>query len=309
MIIASADSTWIDVFDRPLSERYGPAPCEAVQHIALVNAGRVTGETRSAMPDAPLLTLICEALQLLPAAVTARLKENFLGVYFANGVGSSAVTDIVVSPHSEFLGLIVVLDIEALQHENANAWASWRERSPFDQSASVTLDMRIADDDNLLHAIQFLLLHELGHALSAGRNVHPDWWSGLPDNLGANDYSYLPISWQIDDQRRIVPLPGNDFPLRASISHYDGDTRLPAGYITDIYRALRRTNFLTLYSATSVHEDFAESFACYVHMQLMHKPLSISIRQHEELIMHWQVDWRSERYASKLAFFKRLLGA
>lgn len=311
MIIASADSTWINVFDQALSERYGPAPQEAIHHIALVNAGRLTGETRPTMPGAPLLALIRQALQEMPPAVTARLQDNFLGVYFANGVGSSAITDIVVSPQSEFLGLIVVLDIEALQHDGANAWASWRERSPFDQSASVTLAMQIAheDDDNLLHAIQFLLLHELGHALSAGRRFHPDWWSGLPDQRRADDYSFLPISWEIDDTRRIVPLPGNDFPLRASVSHYDGDTRLPAGYIPDIYRALKRSGFPTLYAASSVHEDFAESFACHVHVQLMGKPLAVSIHQHGELVMHWQIDWRSERYAGKRAFFERLLGA
>lgn len=311
MIIASADSPWINVFDQPLSERYGPAPYEAIHHIALVNAGRVSGETRPTMPDAPLLALIREALQSIPAAVMARLQDSFLGVYFANGVGSSAVTDIVVSPHSEFLGLIVVLDIQALQHDGANAWASWRERSPFDQSASIALEMQIADkdDDKLLHAIQFLLLHELGHALSAGRAFHPDWWSGLPDHRNADEYSFLPISWQIDEKRRIVPLPGNDFPLRASVSHYDGDTRLPAGYITDIYRALKRTSFLTLYSASSVHEDFADSFACYVHMQIMNKPMAICIRQHGELMLQWRLDWRSERYAAKLAFFERLLGA
>lgn len=311
MIIASADSTWINVFDQPFCARHGPAPREAIHHIALVNAGRVAGETRAAMPEAPLLALIRQAMRCIPAAVSARLQDSFLGVYFATGVGSSAITDIVLSPHSEFLGLIVVLDIDALRHDGANAWASWRERSPFDQSAAVTLATRIAheDDDSLLHAIQFLLLHEIGHALSAGRGFHPDWWAGLPDQRCADDYSFLPLSWQIDDQRRIIPLPGNDFPLRASVSHYDGDTRLPAGYIPDIYRALKRTGFPTLYAATSVHEDFAESFACHIHTQLMGKPLAVTIHQHEELLMHWQLDWRSERYASKRAFFERLLGA
>lgn len=311
MIIASADSTWTNVFDQPLHARYGPAPDEALRHITHVNAGRTWNGTRAAMPDEALLMRIRLALAELPHAVTARLQDSFLGVYFANGVGSSAVTDIVVSPQSEFLGLMIVLDLEALDHAGANAWASWRERSPFDHSAAMTLCMRIADDDDddLLHAIRFLLLHELGHALSAGRNFLPDWWSGLPDSRAAGDYSYLPLAWQIDDQRRIVPLPGNDFPLRASVSHYDGDPRLPAGYMADIYRALKRTSFPTLYSAASVHEDFAESFACYVHMVLLNRPLSVRIHQHGELLLDWQMDWRSERYASKLVFFERLLGS
>lgn len=311
MIIASANSTWIDVFDQPLSERYGPAPEEAIHHIALVNAGRISGETLPVTPDQAMMALVRQAMQQLPASVTARLQDNLLGVYFASGLGSSAITDIVVSPRSEFLGLIVVLDIALLTHAGANAWASWRERSPFDHTAAMALEMQIAqpDDDSLLHAIQFLLLHELGHVISAGRAFLPDWWSGLPDRSAANDYSYLPLSWQIDDKRRVVPLPGNDFPLRSSVSHYAGDTRLPAGYMADIYRALKRTSFPTLYAASSVHEDFAESFACYVHMQLMHKPLAISIRQHGELVLDWRMDWRSERYAGKRAFFERLLGS
>jgi hypothetical protein len=58
-----------------------------------------------------------------------------------------------------------------------------------------------------------------------------------------------------------------------------------------------------------VYEDFAESFACYVHMVLLQRPLSVSIRQHGELLIEWRVDWRSDRYASKRAFFERLLGS
>lgn len=310
MIIASADSTWINVFDKPLHERYGPAPDEAIRHIAQVNAGRLNDHTRAAMPDAPLLALLRQALAGIPHTVTARLQDSLIGVYFADGIGSAAVTDIVLSPHSEFLGLIIVLDLQSLKHPGANAWASWRERTPFDDSAAMSLELRIAEDedDYLLHAIQFLLLHELGHALSAGRNFLPDWWGGLPDRSTAEDYSFLPISWRIDEKRRIVPLPGNDFPLRASVSHYYGDSRLPAGYITDMYRALRRTSFLTMYGASSVHEDFAESLACYVHMRLLHKPMSLSIRQHGEPVLDWRIDWDNQRYAGKLAFFEKLLG-
>lgn len=309
MIIASADSPWIKVLDLPLNQRCGPAPAEAIHHIALVNAGRLCGATVAVTPAAPLLGLVQQALSDMPAGLVARLRDSLLGVYFADGLGCPAVTEIVASPHSQFLGLIVILDVAGLQHTGANAWASWRERSPFDQSAAVTLEFQITspDDDGMLHAIRYLLLHELGHALSTGRAYLPDCRRGLPEHGSAGDYAYLPLSWQIDGRRRIVPLPGNDFPLRASLSHYDGDTRLPAGYMADLYRALKRTSFPTLYAATSVHEDFAESLACHVHMELMGKPLLLSIRQHGELVLQWQPDWRSARYAAKRAFFERLL--
>ncbi|MFS2002381.1 hypothetical protein ACEN9F_02045 [Duganella sp. CT11-25] len=311
MIIASADSTWTDVFNMPISERCGPAPADVIRHIAQVNAHRAETHTKTANADKHLLELVKQAMADMPSSVTQRLRDTFLGVYFATGIGSSAATDIVISPNSEFLGLITVLDIDAVSHTSANAWASWRERSPFDSSTALALEVQIAehDDDHIRHAIQFLLLHELGHALSAGRSFLPDWWSQVPDHLSTYDFSYLPISWQIATDRSIVPLEANDFPLRRHIAHYDSGPQLPAAYMVDIYSALKQTSFPTLYSASSVHEDFADSFACYVHTVLLNKPLAVSIRQHGELVLHWRMDWRSDRYAEKYAFFSRLLGS
>lgn len=54
---------------------------------------------------------------------------------------------------------------------------TWKENTPFKDSASYRLDARIeADsDDNRKNAIQYILLHELGHALTVGTDIHPPW--------------------------------------------------------------------------------------------------------------------------------------
>lgn len=310
MIIASADSGWTNVFDLPLHERCAPAPPEAVAHIQQVNASRPGLQTEAADADGELRAMVAHALAELPAGVSGRLRDSFLGVYFATGTGSSAVTDIVLSPDSAFLGLIIVLDVDTIRHAGANAWASWRERTPFALSGPLSLDMQIAhpEDDHIFYAVQFLLLHELGHALSAGRGYLPDWWTPVPEHASAFDYAYLPISWRICPDRDIVPLPKDDFALRGRVAYYGAGPQLSDAHMVGLYDALIHTSFLTLYAATSVHEDFADSFACYVHNVLLGKPLSFSIRRHDELVLHWRPDWRAERYAEKFAFFGRLLG-
>lgn len=315
MIIAGADSGWTEVFDTPFHQRCWPAPEEMVAHVALANAQAGMHTTVASADAEPAVRAMIErALADVPDGVTARLRGSFLGVYLTTGTGSSAATDIVVSPEGAFLGLAIVFDLDVLAHAGANDWASWRERSAFmidaDQPGAPTLEVRIADpaDDQIGHAVAFLLLHELGHALSAGRAFVPDWWTPLPDHVDASGYAFLSLSWRIDAQRRIVPLDADDFPLRASVAHYDLGPRLPAERMIEVYDALERTSFATLYGATSVHEDFAESFACHVHAVRLGRPLDVTIRRHGDTVRHWRPDWRGPRYAAKLAFFERLLG-
>lgn len=303
MIITTDLSNWAMAPGVPLEQRHGPAPRELLFHLEQVNSHAAL----AVAADAGFADDVTSALRELPDIVRKRLRENFLGVYFVSGAGSSAVTDIVVGPDGEFHGIAIALDVDAVYRRDANEWASWRENMAFSPTGyRVAVRIAATDEDNRKNAIQFLLLHEIGHVLSAGGGFVPDWWL-MPAETGATeDYSFLPLSWRIAGDGVAVPLPGDDFPLRRQLAYY-GVAQLSADDIMPAYRCLLSTGFFTMYAALSPGEDFAESFATYVHTELLQKPYFVRIYHGERLLLQYAAQWHEERFAGKLSLLRQFL--
>jgi glutathione synthase/RimK-type ligase-like ATP-grasp enzyme len=302
LIITTTPRHWTAALARPLERRHGLAPRELLAHLE-----RVNGHAAHAPPvDDGFVADVVQALHELPHIVRARLRDNFLGVYFVSGAGSSAVTDIVVGPEGEFHGIAIALEVSAVAGRGANEWATWRENMPF-QPGAYRVAVRIAGDgqDNRKNAIQFLLLHEIGHVLSAGRGFVPDWWL-LPQQTGGNaDYSFLPLSWRIDGGVA-SPRSGGALPLRERLAYY-GAPRLSADHIMPMYRALLASGFFTMYSTLSPDEDFAESFALYVHTELLNKPYFVRLYHGQRLLLQYAAQWNEERFNGKLRLLRHFL--
>ena len=302
MIIISRPDDW-SAPKLPLEQRLAAAPPDLLAHLEQVNG--YPGQSITPTPD--FCADVAQALAGLPEIVKQRLQDSFLGVYFVTNAGSSAATDIVVSPDGVFHGIAIILDIDAVASRSANEWASWRENMPFAAGPHrVTVRIASEADDNRQNAIQFLLLHEIGHALSAGRGLIPDWWLP-PSEIGAADtYAFLPISWQFDASGHAVPHQHNQFPQREQLAYYS-TPQLPDDAILPAYRQLLRTDFFTLYASLSPDEDFAESFALYVHTELLQKPYFVRIHEDNRLLLQYASQWDEERFAAKRAVLRRLL--
>ena len=207
------------------------------------------------------------------------------------------------------LGVVVALDVDAFEQRTANAWASWKENTPFTPMHGYRLEAQIAapQDDHRQGALQYLLLHEFGHVLAAGRGLLPEWWNDTQAMRETDDYLYLPLAWRITPGKEVVPLPENDFQLRGDIAYYQAP-RLAASQMPDAYAQLRSANFATLYAATSMHEDFAESFASYVHTIMLGKPQCIRIHRDGKLLLQFDNYWDDQRSARKRQCLEQLLG-
>ena len=315
MIVTQYPGLWRDVLATPVLDRIGTAPPalvdELVSYVAMVNAA--TGNsavTTAALAPADLLHDIRLAIASMPASVGALLPGTLLGVHLAHGLGSSAITDVVADAHGNTLGAVVALDIDALASRRANAWATWKESSPFQATGSLTLEVSIAEpaDDTRAGAIQFLLLHEFGHVLTAGSGFLPDWWR-MPDGIRvADDYDFLPLAWDIDGDNRIRPRLEEDFAGRDRVRYY-GEPQLDGADMLPVYASLQQSSFPTLYASTNAYDDFAESFATYVHCVLLRRPWRARILR-DGAVQHATDDfWASGRSAPKRAFMERLLAA
>jgi len=83
--------------------------------------------------------------------------------------------------------------------------------------------------------------------------------------------------------------------------------RLAASDMPAAYASLGKTNFPTLYAATSPGDDFAESFASYVHTVMMKRPWEITIRRDGKVAATYRTCWQEPRCAAKRAILERLL--
>ena len=294
----------------PPGARIGPASPELVQYLRLANiANGFPERPRTARLDAGFLADVQAAISDLPPGIWRLFSQRLMGVYFMDDLGGTGYTDFVLDQNHEPVAGYIVLDAALLKTHRANGWATWKENTPFKLQTAYRLDARIEDDkdDNRKNAIQYILLHELGHVLSIGGNMHPPW-NIAPKELGATSaYPYFELSWKIDRQtNKYASLFDADFPQRRDIRYYFG-ARLSGFEMERVYAGLEKTNFPSLYAATSPGDDFAEAFASYVHVVLMKRPWQIRISRNGALMKVVQSCWGLPRCAQKQKLLEQIL--
>jgi hypothetical protein len=275
MIIASDPQYWKARQRLPVHERILALPPEVCDLVHRVNLA--SGLDAVPVPAAPtplLREALGEAIRGMPASVLELVGPLLLGVCLGHGLGSSGITDIVADQQGQILGCVVLLDVGLLGPHGANSWASWKENLPFLDGGEYALAATIAapGQDTLAGAMQYLLLHEFGHVLSAGYAFLPAWWAPVPDQ----PFAWLDLSWRVDADGRFAPLPGSDFDLRGAVDFY-GKRKLASCDLVTACAGLEGSDFASLYGATNPYDDFAECFASYAHCELLGRPLLLEV--------------------------------
>ncbi len=301
---------WQPVRDQALEARVAPAPQPLVEYLNMDNLqGGFPDRPRSAQPDAAFMDDIRAAIRELPPEVQALFKQRLLGVYLVEDLGGTGYTDVVFDDNDRPVAGFIVLDSKLLQLQTANAWASWKENTPFKWQSEILLkaQLELPANDNRKNAIQYILLHELGHVLSIGGNLHPPWTSMGTKAAPKLDYPYFNLSWrQLDDRGNYASLFDPKFPLRQQVVYYFG-AKLSADQMMETYNQLEATNFSSLYGATRPGDDFAEAFASYVHVVLLKRPWQITISRQGAVLKVFNACWGTSRCATKQALIEDLL--
>lgn len=291
---------WKADLARPLDQRIGAAPRALVDYLTLDNVKQgYPQRPRAAVLEPAFLQDVKAAIAELPPSVWRLFDARLVGVYFVEELGGTGYTDAVKDAGGKDVAAYIVLDAAVLRPLAANAWATWKEGTPFKPQAGWSLHARIEDaaGDNRRNAIQYILLHELGHVLSVGARIHPPW--DVSPKEVSSAYPFYDASWRVDRKaNRHAPLAGNDFGQRRQVAYYFG-AKLDAADMVPTYEALEKTNFPTLYAATSPGDDFAESFASYVHVVLMQRPWQITIARDGQVVKTVRACWDEPRCAAK----------
>jgi hypothetical protein len=147
---------------------------------------------------------------------------------------------------------------------SANAWATSKELSPFKPEAGETLTAEIEDPpgDTRVNAIQYILLHEFGHVLSIGEDLHPRWDIPLSTAARVGEHPFFDLSWTISADGSPKSRYAAAFAGLPPVRFYrPGQSELSGARMEDVYGRLEKTGFATLYGSTSPFDDFAEAFA------------------------------------------------
>jgi hypothetical protein len=288
----------------------GAAPAALVEYLTLDNISNAyPARPRAVQPDAAFMADVRAALADMPLPVLQGFDSRLLGLYFVDDLGGTGFTDMVLNNRQQPVAGFIVLDAGVLGRRTANAWATWKENTPFKPQPGYTLQARIETDadDNRKNAIQYILLHELGHVLSIGGNIHPNWTIAAKDTPTTLSFPFFDLSWRIDRQsNQQVALASAAFRQRKSVVYYFG-AKLTGSDMEDVYAGLEATNFVTLYGATNPWDDFAEAFASYVHTVLMKRPWQITLMRNGQKVKVIGSCWEHPRCAAKRAILEQVV--
>lgn len=303
MIYIADPNPWLALYAQPLHTRITPPTTDLQSFLATYGETQQRACTLTA--TTPALQADLEmALSELPESLLNILSKSVLGIFFADNLGASGLTDMVaLGDGSHNIGLIIVLDSQAFAHTSANAWASWKENSAFIANENMHIHVQIAEEanDHRVQAMRFLLLHEFGHVLATMTDICPkDWSLPLPKLAG----HFSKFSWQTNGSKAI--RPEQNFPLREKISFYS-QPNLEANQALGIYLDLARTAFPSLYASLDVQEDFAECFANYVHTQLLGQPYHVQVNVDGDTVFTSDDFWASPRACEKQRYMHNLL--
>lgn len=311
-IVRRADTwTLADWQARPFETRVATATGAMIDYLRAENkAAGINEKPQHAYPDAGMLQDITAALSDLPGPVVNMAQPHLIGVFLIRGLGSTAYAETIVDADEQIRGGWIALDIDRI-NRRGNDWASYRELSPFaattPSSLEVTATIAAAGDDNRQAAIQYIVLHELAHIIAAGRtDIHPRWDQATPSKIAAKNYPFSALNWTVNDGKYVRK---NDDFNGQEIRYYarDDGGGLAESDALALYRALAQSNFPSLYASQSPFEDFAESFASYVHSELLGKPWQIRVSQGGATAIQLKSCWKEPRCQAKRQVLEALL--
>jgi hypothetical protein len=290
---------WQNALAKPLAQRIGPAPAELVDYLEIDNQsmGYPNSPSEAEVPE-DFLDDVTGAIADMPPKVRQLVDAKLAGVYFVHNLGGTALSDYIAGKMPGHDAGFVVLDVDVLTQRSANAWATWKESTPFktDPHARLAATIEEPGQDNRRQEIQYILLHEFGHILSIDERFHPRWDRPA---MALDDYPFAQLSWFHEkDGRYYHSRFDNAFTLRADVVYYLRP-RLVGNKMASVYEQLEQTNFPTLYAATSPGDDFAESFASYVHTTMQKKPFEIRLYNDDVPVKTYHACWEEPRCAEK----------
>jgi hypothetical protein len=273
---ARSASTWSEFTGKGFKDRILPAPDIIIDYLRKDNQFQGYKE-RPKKPEIyhEFLSDIVNAFAELPEVVMKSMNQHVVALFLVEELGGTAYGELLRDFDNNKLGFIV-LDVSSLNRK-ANEWISWRANSPFVMKGRYIIEAEIEKkiSDERKAAIQYILLHEVGHLIGVAKGAHPNWITGGHPQK----WPFTKLSW-ITMERGLIGKSKYDeiFTNRNKLKFYAfQNASLTSEDIGETYDQLLKTDFVSLYASTNMYDDFAETYAMYVHVVLQNRPFKIKI--------------------------------
>lgn len=245
---------------------------------------------------------IVSVIRTLPHAVQKLVDTKLISLSFIKGlsrIGFNGFTGTIYNGSAGEFGFIVI-DADLLA-QKANERLANRERQYFVPTFGYTLKAGTETpmENTPLAAFRFLLLHELGHLLHETAGYFPVV-SSAKDVAKRSGFSG-PFGSIV---RERMPLVLRNF----ADGKFNFDKPFPK--ITNagkIFYALETSGLPSIYATVNPYEDFAESFAMWVHCDLMHKSHHVTVMRESKPLWSFSGCDTLERFPAKTLLFEQIL--
>ena len=297
----------------PVIQRVSGPPTAVLEYLALDNQlNGFKARPRAAQLTPEEIKDWEAALNSIPPSILERPGGKFFGLFWVDDLGGSGYTELVRGTKEDVVGAFMVFDRKALFSRGGNAWATWKESSPFLRAGESDPQVEVEIEGDVLtpraYGLRFVFLHEWAHVLAATEGHHPSWDAKVRTSYSKGNFPL--ISWNIDNKaavsRKTLALSKDWQAVRKDLVFYQ-KPRIPAAQMQGVYQQLVRTSFPTLYAGTNVTDDFADSFALYVHSRLLGDPFRLKIVQGTNTLLKMGPCWDEPRCAAKSQYFEAML--
>lgn len=302
-------SLWGDKWrGTPLTERVHILPQNIADALRGSNfAAGFGGEIAPAENAEYMLEDLREAIDSIPEPVKRLVEDRLIGVYlvqemklgeYMNAAGLAFKT---INFFHQYAGTVILLD-SVMMEKSPDRSLAGRSFVPFDQYGYYSMETDLADSgsNDRVTTLRTVLLHELGHHIDYDRGIVPESFSY--GDIIRPGCGFTCLSWK----RRGLQRGG--VRLRTAFAHLKrGEIKEYALGMPKTLEALKASNFPSLYGAMQPEEDFAESFAMYVHTVMMDLPWEITFRIDGEIKAEIGSCFTDGRCPRKRKFFDALL--
>jgi hypothetical protein len=250
-------------------------------------------------PAAHVLTAVerqkvSRAFAALPPLSHRILRERLRSVSFLDGMPNTALTW-TVNPDEPYK-LFDVTIRAGIFNQNVSQFLTQKERTCFETANS---SLNVSIQGGTLDAIVYVLLHEATHIVDGSLQITTE--RGLGDRLDKSSAtSFTKDVWS--GRTTLAPQYRNT--LLESITFRADGKVLSVDQAEEVYKALSRTPFVSLYGSNNRHDDLAEVVTWYHLTEKLKQPYRIEIRKKGQVIFVYQ-PMRSRLVRSRFDQMKR----
>ncbi len=238
--------------------------------------------------------IVAIAFEKLPPLYQQVLKDHLASISFVdNNSIYTAMTYILNSGNSYNIFNITIR--AGVLKQTVSQWLTEKQHIFFDTAQS---KLAVSVEAGQLNAFVYVLLHEATHVVDGVMNILPFLYSN--EVISTHTSEFTKGIWR----QSAVFEPRFAKPLLEQTRFRMGGKRLPIIQAREVYKALKQTPFVSLYSTSSWYEDLAEYITVYHLTHKLKQPFRIILRDGDKNILNYQ-PMKSKLVQSRISFVQR----